>query len=357
METKDLTVFLNFHQKYKQTLKKHMERESDRFGSSMLGLRAGSYYVRDPASNTEDSMLDYQQHHISSEKSFKVNMTTFIMQDNYMYPSKNSSMIDVTQYNKSDKSSYSDRNNINPEDKIRYSPRPQFRIQMKKWQQSNFGDFIEFQVVIQSLEAERPIWTLFKRYTDFVKLHDSLLPFFKNNIAKEKSLWKDSTAALPMLPGKIQDQSELQLSTRMTDLEQYMSQVLSLMKGSSQFNSDFLEFLEFIPTSMVKNEEVKEEDEDIEYHQHFSPVYFEAEKYVFNTNKVLIKPKNHQVRLDPQQKPKTYYVFTVDFEGTGAKIQLEKLFGEFKKLNRFITTTFENEIKEYERIEALTAQG
>lgn len=64
-------------------------------------------------------------------------------------------------------------------------PRPQFRIQIKKWLHSNFGDFIEFQMIVQSLEGHRPIWALNKRYTDFVKLHEKLMPFYMSAIGAQ----------------------------------------------------------------------------------------------------------------------------------------------------------------------------
>lgn len=38
-------------------------------------------------------------------------------------------------------------------------------------------------------------------------------------------------------------------------------------------------------------------------------------------------------------------------------IGLEKLYGDFKKLHNHILITFENELKEYQRIEDLTSSG
>ena len=57
--------------------------------------------------------------------------------------------------------------------------RPSFRVQFKKWLYSNVGDFIEYEMIFQSLEGSRPLWTTSKRYTDFVKLHEKLTTVFK----------------------------------------------------------------------------------------------------------------------------------------------------------------------------------
>ena len=39
------------------------------------------------------------------------------------------------------------------------------------------------------------------------------------------------------------------------------------------------------------------------------------------------------------------------------KIVLKKLYGDFKRLNSFILSTFQNEIKEYEQMEEITSMG
>ena len=106
---------------------------------------------------------------------------------------------------------------------IGYS-RPSFRVQFKKWQQSNFGDYIEYEILVQSLEGQRNTWMIYKRYTDFVKLHEVLNPFFrlqiqaneqrKSMVARKK---KDGTRSqpisqtdqiVPILPPKISKQSK-----------------------------------------------------------------------------------------------------------------------------------------------------
>lgn len=63
--------------------------------------------------------------------------------------------------------------------------RPQFRVQFKNWRPSNFGDYIEYEMVVQVLEGSRQTWAISKRYTDFVKLNDELLPYFRLQLAKK----------------------------------------------------------------------------------------------------------------------------------------------------------------------------
>lgn len=56
--------------------------------------------------------------------------------------------------------------------------RPSFRVQFKKFGKSNVGDYIEYTLCIQCLEGPRQSWLIHKRYTDFVKLHQRLIPMF-----------------------------------------------------------------------------------------------------------------------------------------------------------------------------------
>lgn len=46
----------------------------------------------------------------------------------------------------------------------------------------------------------------------------------------------------------------------------------------------------------------------------------------------------------------------MEFTKTGSKIEIEKLYGDFKKMHDYIRLTFQNEINEYERIEQLTSK-
>ena len=81
--------------------------------------------------------------------------------------------------------------------------RSSFRVQFKKWHFSNFGDYIEYEMVVQQLEGPRKVWMISKRYTDFVNLHEALIPYFKRQVetTKKKSLNISSTERiLPILP-------------------------------------------------------------------------------------------------------------------------------------------------------------
>jgi hypothetical protein len=81
--------------------------------------------------------------------------------------------------------------------------RPMFRIQFKKWHHSNFGDYIEYEMVIQQLEGSRRAWVISKRYTDFVNLHEALIPYFKRQVEtsrKSKLKISNTEQILPILP-------------------------------------------------------------------------------------------------------------------------------------------------------------
>mmetsp|Transcript_15327 Transcript_15327/g.25901 ORF Transcript_15327/g.25901 Transcript_15327/m.25901 type:complete len:124 (-) Transcript_15327:978-1349(-) len=71
------------------------------------------------------------------------------------------------------------------EDEFGSFGRPQFRVQFKGWRQSNFGDFIEYQITVQSLEGNRGTWNISKRYTEFVRLHEALTPFFRIQLQRK----------------------------------------------------------------------------------------------------------------------------------------------------------------------------
>lgn len=87
--------------------------------------------------------------------------------------------------------------------------RPGFRVQFKSYAKSNVGDHIEYAMCVQSLEGPRHSWVVYKRYTDFVQLHDSLSALFRQQLSK-KAISK-SDQVLPVIPPKIgsQDESEL----------------------------------------------------------------------------------------------------------------------------------------------------
>jgi len=73
-------------------------------------------------------------------------------------------------------------------------------------------------MVVQALEGARPIWSLNKRYTDYVKLHEQLMPFFKMELSRTGSL-----NVLPALPSKLVGQTDMELNSRQAQLETYMS--------------------------------------------------------------------------------------------------------------------------------------
>jgi hypothetical protein len=99
-------------------------------------------------------------------------------------------------------------------------------VQVKKWNHSNIGNFIEYEMTVQSLEGSRPIWVTNKRYTDFVKLHENLLPSFRQELVRKANLNMGQTGVLPALPAKISGQTDLELTSRQQQLENYMSQVI-----------------------------------------------------------------------------------------------------------------------------------
>ena len=57
--------------------------------------------------------------------------------------------------------------------------KPQFTIKFDHFQQSNNGDYIVYEMVIQWLESTHPIWILHKRYSDFVAFHDQMKLYFQ----------------------------------------------------------------------------------------------------------------------------------------------------------------------------------
>jgi len=47
-----------------------------------------------------------------------------------------------------------------------------FTVGFDQYHKSNDGDFIVYEIVVQWLEANHPVWKIHKRYSDFVKFHD-----------------------------------------------------------------------------------------------------------------------------------------------------------------------------------------
>ena len=60
-----------------------------------------------------------------------------------------------------------------------------FTVKIEQWINSDAGNFIEFQMAVSLNEGGyfkgyvKPQWTIYKRYSDFVCLHDKLLPTIK----------------------------------------------------------------------------------------------------------------------------------------------------------------------------------
>jgi len=70
-------------------------------------------------------------------------------------------------------------------------------------------------MVVQQLEGSRKVWVISKRYTDFVNLHEALIPYFKRQVetSKKKTMNISSTEQiLPILPQKISGQQDDQLA-------------------------------------------------------------------------------------------------------------------------------------------------
>lgn len=118
--------------------------------------------------------------------------------------------------------------------------RPSFRVQFKRWRHSNYGDYIEYEMVVQLLEGTRRTWSISKRYTDFVKLNDELSPAFRLTLSKKSKQGQ----VLPILPPKITGQTDMELNSRQRELESYMQHALVLLSG--QVNQSLIQFLEYL---------------------------------------------------------------------------------------------------------------
>jgi hypothetical protein len=105
--------------------------------------------------------------------------------------------------------------------------------------------------VVQLLEGARPCWSVYKRYSDFIQLHEALVPEFKKSIddfqADLANSGRGSSLQLvvPILPPKIHKQSEQELSDRRGQLEDYLNSVFQLLYSKAQFNQAILDFLGF----------------------------------------------------------------------------------------------------------------
>jgi hypothetical protein len=129
-----------------------------------------------------------------------------------------------------------------------------FNVKIIKWQDSNIGKYIEFKIGVfyqegpgskkstdfgrESIQEERPSsafnWFVFKRYSNFVDLSESLAPYFKAE-----------GLDAPMLPPKIEllndSQHNQRLSHRKRQLQTYLREVIQLL--SDRLPPNLLVFL------------------------------------------------------------------------------------------------------------------
>ena len=99
--------------------------------------------------------------------------------------------------------------------------------------------------------------------------------------------------------------------------------------------------------------------------------YYNAIDYCFAKDQTRVDIKSHGIRLDQNQKPKNFFLLEVSFNNAskplgpsskGARAQQqtitqEKVYGDFKRLHAYIIETFQNELKEFERLERFMSQG
>ena len=109
-----------------------------------------------------------------------------------------------------------------------------FSVQFITSDVSNSGLYIEFKFAFQhcELNQEPSQWFIFKRYSDFLKLHNSLLPIFRKQTSLDKvERYSMTTQEVPIQPTVVNDQSKEQLRKRGEELESYLNVVLNIMAG------------------------------------------------------------------------------------------------------------------------------
>lgn len=88
--------------------------------------------------------------------------------------------------------------------------------------------------------------------------------------------------------------------------------------------------------------------------------FFDIKRFPINSD-TKIEFTSQSIRLDQEQKAKACYSLQVVFNKAESDqqtiITLKKLYGDFKKLHNHILMTFDNELKEYQKIEELTSSG
>lgn len=94
-----------------------------------------------------------------------------------------------------------------------------------------------------------------------------------------------------------------------------------------------------------------------------TPDFFDTFRFPMDQYATVVDYIRHDIRLDRNQKPKNFYTFQVYFKKEGSEqetsetIMLEKVYGDFKKLHQQLTETFENEVKEYDKIDHVIKGG
>jgi hypothetical protein len=107
-----------------------------------------------------------------------------------------------------DSGSADQKNYLFSEDQLRRGVMP-LSVCFLKWQQSNVGNFVEFVIRVryqegrqnavhnrQSKPSDMLEWDIYRRYTNFADLHESLLPYYR----------QQEQLVFPELPPQISDQ-------------------------------------------------------------------------------------------------------------------------------------------------------
>jgi hypothetical protein len=97
---------------------------------------------------------------------------------------------------------------------------------INEWRKSSEGNYIEFVVCISYIGGGKT-WNLFKRYSDFVYIHNKILNSYEKDI--------------PLLPPKIVNRSPELLTQRAFQLEEYLNFYLTRYP----INPIVLEFCDF----------------------------------------------------------------------------------------------------------------
>ena len=103
----------------------------------------------------------------------------------------------------------------------------EYKASINSWRQSNEGDFIEYKIELSNFKG-LDTKTLFKRYSDFVFIHDLI----------QKDLKED----IPPLPPRNLERTDESLRIRMKQLEDYLNSYFV----KNPVNSIILEFLEVV---------------------------------------------------------------------------------------------------------------